>query len=120
MKKYLLVFAASTPLCILLSFVFWIFGANSKDIRYLGDGLFMAGASFFVIGMIITLFTTSRWHYYRHIRDKMKGKIKDDAPFEKDEKKRGEQMRFGIVITVSGVIAFVLSGYLSIKYGLFE
>jgi hypothetical protein len=67
--------------------------------------------------MLITLFSTSRWHYYRHIRDKMKGKVQDDLTFQKDEKKRKEQTRFGILITISGIISFALSGYFAFKNG---
>jgi len=67
--------------------------------------------------MVMALFATSRWHYYRHLRDKWKGKIKDDSTFEKDEKRRKEQMWFGIAITFSGIFAFSLSGYFAVKIG---
>jgi len=117
MKKYLLAFIISAALSILIPLAFWLLGARFEDIRTFIDYLTMAGASFFLIGMITSLAATSRWHYYRHIRKKAKGEVSDDEKFEKDEKKRKVQMWYGIMITVSGVIAFALSGYLAFKIG---
>ncbi|MCL2844283.1 MAG: hypothetical protein FWE23_02380 [Chitinivibrionia bacterium] len=123
MRKYLLVFLISSTLAILTPFAFWLL-ARIKDmgsfIDYLtktgfSDYLVMSGASFFVIGMIISLAATSRWHYYRHLRSKFKGEIQDDTEFEAKEKKRKVQMWYGIMITISGIIVFALSGYLALR-----
>jgi hypothetical protein len=115
MKKYFLTFFISLTVCVLGPLAFWRLTPNSKDVTYLLDYLFLSGALFFVSGMITALFATSRLHYYLHLKDKWKGKVQDDSSFQKDEKKRRDQMWLGIVIAFSGFATVVVSGYFALR-----
>jgi hypothetical protein len=117
MKKNLIVFAISLLICFSGAVFFWFVGPDSHDIRYLSDYFFLSGVLFFVIGMIIALLATSRWHYYRHLKEKWKGKKENDDNFEKGAKKRKNQMRLGIFIALTGMTAFAISGLMSVKIG---
>jgi len=119
MKKYILAFFISLLLAVTAPFGFWLSGAQItfklNDIRYFIDYLFLSGIAVFIIGMIIALAATSRWHYYRHLKSKFKGEVENDAGFEEKEKKRKVQKWIGAAIAFGGALAFAFSGYLAIQ-----
>ena len=116
MKKTILFFLISTVICGFGTLAFWYLSGNANDLRYLSDYFFLSGAAFFVAGMAIALFATSRWHYYRHLKKKWQGKESDEA-FDKGEKERKKKMLRGTAIALSGLIGFAVSGYIAIKIG---
>jgi len=112
-----LVFAVSFTVCTAGTFLFWLVSGHSNDVSYLSDYFFLSGMLFLLAGMIIALAATSRRHYYRHIKDKSKGKAEPDDVFEKKAQKRKNQMWFGIFIALTGIIAIAASGYIAKKIG---
>ena len=91
----------------------------SIDLRFWLDCSSLFGISLFIVGMIIALFATSRWHYYFHLKDKWKGKTETDEPFDKGTNKRKKQMWFGICVASAGMIVFLTSGFIGYKIGYF-
>ena len=89
----------------------------NSNMTFLSDCFFLFGALFFIVGMIIALFSTSCWHYYRHLKDKWKGKVEGDAAFDEKAKGRRKLMRVGIVIALIGIIAFAVSGFIAVNIG---
>jgi hypothetical protein len=99
--------------------LFWLVGKNKNDIHYLLDCFSLFGILFFIVGMIIALMATSRRHYYRHLKDKWKGKVESDRAFENGAKKRKNQMWSGIFVALTGIIVFTASGFIGYKIGYF-
>jgi len=111
------VFAVSFVVCAGGTVLFWIAGVHSDDIRYLSDYFFLSGMLFLLAGTITALAATSQRHYYRHIKDKSKGKAESDDVFEKKAHKRKNQMWFGVFIALTGILAVAASGYIAAKAG---
>ncbi|MDR0303638.1 MAG: hypothetical protein LBH98_02555 [Chitinispirillales bacterium] len=117
MKKKLLIFAASLIICVFGTILLWLTCGNSNDLRDLSDYFFLSGVLFLLIGMIIALAATSRRHYYRHVKDKLKGKVETDSAFEKKAKERKNRMWIGIFIALTGIVAVAASGYIAARIG---
>jgi hypothetical protein len=117
MNKKLLVFALSLVICSIGTSLFWLVSGHFRDVSFLSDYFFLLFMLFLLIGMIIALAATSQRHYYRHIKDKSKGKAEPDDIFEKKAQKRKEQMWFGICVALTGAIAVAASGYIAAKVG---
>ena len=120
MKKTIQIFLISTAICGFGATAFWYLSGMANDSRpndilYLSDCFFLSGVSFFVVGMAIALFATSRGHYYRHLKNKWKNKIESDEEFEKSGKERKKKMWLGIAIALSGIVGFAVSGYIAMK-----
>lgn len=114
--KIILTILLSTVICGFVSFISWLLIGNSNEIKYLSDFFFLSGVIFFVIGMIVALFATSRWHYYRHLKKKWNGKEQGNE-FDNGAQKRKSQALFGAAIALSGIIGFAVSGYIAVKFG---
>jgi len=112
-----LVFAVSFVICAGGTTLFWAVGGHADDIRYLSDYFFLSGMLFLLAGTITALAATSRRHYYRHIKDKSKGKAEPDDVFEKKAQRRKYQMWFGIFIALTGGIAISVSAIIGAKIG---
>jgi hypothetical protein len=115
--KNLRFLALSLTICVSGTVLFWVISGNSTDMCYLSDYFFLSGTAFLLAGMIIALAATSRHHYYRHLKEKWKGKTENDDAFEKGAKKRNDQMWFGIFIALTGIIAVTTSGIINVKIG---
>jgi len=116
MKEIIRDFFISLLICVLAPTAFWYFEPNFNDVRLLSDYFFLSGVIFFVTGMAMALFVTSRLHYYRHLKKKWQGKEKDDA-FDKAQIERRKKMWRGIVIAITGIIGFAVSGCIAAKIG---
>jgi len=117
MNRNLRIFGLSFVFCAGATFLFWVISGHADDISYLSDYFFLSGMLFLLVGMITALAATSRRHYYRHIRDKSKGKAEPEEVFEKKAQKRKNQMWFGIFVALTGGTAIAASAIIGAKIG---
>lgn len=111
MKENIRDFLVSFSICAFAALLFWYINEDASHPRYfdyLSDYFFISGVAFWVVGMAIALFMTSRLHYYRHLKKKWQGK-EDDETFDKGETERKRKMCRGIAIALSGLAGFIVS-----------
>jgi len=109
-------FLISTAVCVLGTVAFWHISGNSDDLRYLSDYFFLSGVAFFILGMIMALYATSRWHYYRHLKKKWQEK-ENEIDFDDGEKRRRKLMWRGIAVVLSGFVGLAIGLHIAIEIG---
>lgn len=113
MQRDMKLFKNSFPLSLfalllLATLLRWAISSPSSAIR-LSDLFFVHGALLLTLGLLVYITSTSRLHYYRHLRKKLVEKSADDKEFEEKEKERNRLGKKGAIIAVMGGVAFLLS-----------
>lgn len=106
-KTNLTIFAISEAIILIYTVIHWHFWGREGVIG-LSDTLFVVSTIFMCIGLLIAITNSSRRHYYKHLREKFKGKNPDDRRFEEDREKRVRFTAHGGAISVAGIFGIIL------------
>jgi hypothetical protein len=96
-------------LTVLLSIIVW-FITEGHSIVDLSDQIFMTSVFVACGGVVISITSKSRRHYYKHLQKQFSGKEVSTIDFEKEQAKRDRHSQVGVSVGLAGVVGFILAG----------
>ncbi len=92
----------------LISIVWWLF--TERSLIQLSDKFFTVSVVIACVGVVISVTSKSRRHYYVHLKKKFSGKDDiSDREFDEEQAKRDKHSQIGVMVGFSGLFGFAMS-----------